>query len=65
MSFKEWLYEQLVNDDIIDDSTSVEEVSEAMLLEDTELEEYDIENYRSQFVEHCAGLGVQPKWDVE
>lgn len=65
MSFKEWLYVQLLNDNVIDDSTDVSEISEEMVLEDTELEEYDIENYRTQFVEHCDSLGVEPTWDVE
>lgn len=65
MSFKEWLYDQLVNDGIIDNSTELEELTEAMLLEDTEVDIYDIENYREQFLEHCAAIGASPVWDVE
>lgn len=65
MSFKEWLYDQLVTDGIIDDSTELEELTESMLFEDTEVDSYDIENYKEQFLEHCSAIGASPVWDVD
>jgi hypothetical protein len=65
MSFKEWLYTELINDGIIDEDTDLEDITEQMLLEDTEVDTADIENYREQFRDHCNGIGEEPVWDVE
>lgn len=66
MSFKEWLYDQLVNDSCIDEEeVSIDEISEDFLISCTDVDTYDIENYKSQFKEHCTFVGVNPIWDVE
>ena len=66
MSFKEWLYDELVNDDVIDsEEVELYELTESFLMDTTELTEDDLEAYRSQFVEHCENKGVTPEWDVD
>ena len=64
-NYSEWLYLQLDNDGIIDTSeTSIDEITDQFLLECTDLEVCDLDNYRSQFEEHCQHLGVKPNFDV-
>jgi len=66
MSFKEWLYDQLCNDGVIDEyEVDADDVTEEMLLTSTDVEEEDYHNYKEQFVEHCRALGVSAIWDVE
>lgn len=66
MSYKEWLYAELQNDEVIDpDEVELDELSEEMLLDTTELTEDDLENYKNQFKEHCAAQGEEPDWDME
>lgn len=66
MSFKEWLYDELDNDGIIDkDEVELEEITESFLMDTTELTEDDLNTYKQQFVEHCDNKGEQPEWDVD
>ena len=66
MSYKEWLYDELCNDGIIvAEEVEMDEISDSFLLETTELDVYDLENYREQFKEHCSRNNVTPAWDVE
>ena len=66
MSFKEWLYDELVNDGVIDsDEVEADELTVDFLMETTELDECDIETYREQFAEHCSSYQELPIWDVE
>lgn len=66
MSFKEWLYAELQNDEVIDpDEVDLEELSEDMLLAETEVTEDDLENYKNQFREHCESTGDTPDWDLD
>ena len=66
VSFREYLYAELINDGIIDeDSVDPEDLSEEMLLTETELEEADIENYKESFRERCQHEGETPDWDLE
>ena len=69
-SFKQYLLTQMINDEIISEeqAASYEEddnLSVDTLFQDTDLEPYDLENYVSQFREHCNAMGVSPDWDVE
>jgi hypothetical protein len=66
MSFREWLYDQLLADDLIDeDMYTADDINEDMMLTETDLESYDIDIYRDQFEEHCKSVGVEPEWDVD
>lgn len=66
MSYKEWLFDELCNDGVIsEEEVDMEEVTENFLLETTELDTYDLANYREQFENHCKNCGVTPVWDVE
>lgn len=65
MSYREWLYAELVNDGVIDDDdTDLESLNKNDLFSDTELEMDDFDNYAEQFAEHCRDLGVEPDWDL-
>lgn len=64
--YSDWLYLQLENDGVIDtDEVDVSEITEEFLLESTELEKSDLDNYVNQFAEHCKTLGCTPIFDVE
>lgn len=66
MSFKEWLYDELINDDVISpDEYDVDELTVTLILSSTEVEEDDLENYKEQFEEHCDSNGEEPIWDLE
>ena len=66
MSFKEWLYGELVNDGIIDESeVDVDDITEEYLITSTDVEEADIENYKNQFKDYCKDVGATPDWDVD
>lgn len=67
MSYKEWLYNQLVDEEIIDefDYEDADEVSRTVLLTETELEEDDLDNLENQFVEYCRTHGEQPIMDLD
>lgn len=65
-SFKEWLYAQLVGDEIIgEDDYDMDELDELTLLSETDLEQDDLENYKAEFEQHCASIGSQPDWDLD
>lgn len=66
MSYKEWLYFELVNDGVIDsDEYAVDEISKDILLDTTVLDEIDFDNYEEQFKEHCDASGETPVWDLD
>lgn len=65
MSFKEWLCTELIEEGVVDEDIDPDELSTQMLLEDTELDEEDIENYKQQFAEHCENLDKEPSWDLD
>lgn len=66
MSFKEWLYAELINDGYVDEEDfDIEDMDEDTLLAETDVDEMDMENYRNQFVEHCAAEGTNPIWDLD
>lgn len=66
MSYKEWLYDELVNDGFIDESEyEADELTKSLILTSTEVEEDDLTNYEEQFREHCDSRGLDPYWDLE
>lgn len=66
MSYKEWLYTQLENDGYIDsEEVDRSEISYDFLRTTTEVDGYDLDNYESQFAEHCLNQGVTADWDVD
>lgn len=66
MSFKEWLYDQLVNEEVIyEDDVDKDEFTKDFILSATDLEESDINNYEAQFIEHCDGMAVEPELDLD
>lgn len=66
MSYKEWLYFELLNEGVIDeDEYTIDELDKDTLLETTELDELDFDNYEAQFEEHCKASGETPIWDLE
>lgn len=65
MSFREWLYAQLVADEVIDnEETTVEDLSKDMLITETSLYEDDIESYENDFREYCDNTDQEPDWDL-
>lgn len=65
MSFKEYLYAQLVADGVIDeDETSIDDLSVDMLVSETDLYEDDIESYKNDFREYCDNTDQEPDWDL-
>ena len=66
MSYKEWLYDELVNDGFIDESEyEADELTKSLILTSTEVDEDDLDNYAEQFKEHCDSRGDTPDWDLE
>lgn len=66
MSFREWLYEVLVSEGVIDEEDfEMDEFSAQDLIESTYLDEEDLKNYRDQFVGTCERQGQTPEFDVE
>lgn len=66
LSFLNWLWDELVNDEIVDPTeVDIDEVSKEFLLTETECTEEDYENYKSQFSQYCATANERPEWDVE
>ncbi len=65
MSFKEWLYDELMTDEVIDESWDSCEINKWDLLEATDMEEADFENYWADFSQYCASIKARPVWDVE
>lgn len=65
MSFKEWLYEELMNNGVIDDTFDEDEIDLNTLYTETELDEDSYDQYKREFEEHCALIGQEPIWDVE
>lgn len=65
MSFRNWLYETLIGEDIIDPvEIDVDELDIDILIATTDLEENDIDNYRIQFEESCRHEGITPDFDI-
>ena len=65
MSFREWLYAQLVADEVIDnEETTIEDLSKDMLITETSLYEDDIKSYENDFREYCDNTDQEPDWDL-
>lgn len=66
LSFLNWLYDELVNDEIIAPAeVDIDELSKEFLLTETECTEEDYQNYKDQFTQHCEAVSESPEWDVE
>lgn len=66
LSFLNWLYDELVNDEIIDPTeVDIDELSKEFLLTETECTEEDYQNYKDQFTQHFESVSESPEWDVE
>lgn len=66
MSYKEWLYAELENEGVINPlEVDVDELDKDYLLQTTDVEEDDLDNYAAQFEEHCANRGETPIWDLD
>lgn len=65
MSFREWLYYELLDDGVIDDTYDEDDLSFNQLITETSLSEEDYEQYKSEFEEHCELISQTPIWDVE
>jgi len=67
MSFREWLYDTLISLEVIteDDFSSCEEMTEELLLNTTEVESWDLDEYKNQFELHCNKQGITPDFDLE
>lgn len=66
LSFLNWLYDELVNDEIIDPAeVDIDELSKEFLLTETECTEEDYQNYKDQFTQNCESVSESPEWDVE
>lgn len=65
MSFRNWLYNMLFEEGVIDESFDADEFTVDDLLESTELDVEDLQNYRDQFTEHCASTGAEPEYDFD
>lgn len=66
LSFLNWLYDELVNDEIIDPAeVDIDELSKEFLLTETECTEEDYQNYKDQFIQNCESVSESPEWDVE
>ena len=64
-SFVEWLYDQLVNDEVIEScDVELEDITKSFLLESTELDEDDIDQYYSEYCEACKNAGAEPDNDL-
>lgn len=67
MSFKEWLYDELLSQEFIteDDFEDAESLTEEELLSSTELESWDLDELKNQFALHCRKNAIVPIMDLE
>lgn len=67
MSFKEWLYDELLSQEVIteDDFEDAESLTEEELLSSTELEFWDLDELKNQFELHCSKNAIVPIMDLE
>ena len=65
MSFREWLYDHLMEDGVIDDTYEMSEISTEVLLSETALDDYEIDIYKQQFEESCRNVNEEPVWDFD
>lgn len=67
MSYKKWLYEELLERELIteEDFESIDVFNEEDLLQTTEVESFDLEEFASEFANHCKLCKVEPIWDFE
>ena len=66
MSYKTWLYNELVGSDIIDEeaySPDDDDFNASTLFSDAQLDPEDFEDYHEAFKEYCSSIGVEPIWD--
>lgn len=65
MQFGEWLRNYLVEDEVIDKETldtMTDPLSAQELIECTELDEDEINNYKTQYEEECQSEGSEPDY---
>lgn len=66
MTFRNWLYESLVKEHIIDsDDFDVDDYTADDILQCTELDEEDLLNYKAQYEEGCRLEGSVPEFDLD
>lgn len=65
MSLSEFIYEELVGDGYIDaEDYDASDITRDMLMQETDLEETDIDDLVNQYREKCAEDGVEPNEDI-
>ena len=64
MSFKEWLYDELLTAGTIDEDFD-EDFTFDQLNSETDLTEDEYEQYKHEFEEHCEMISQTPIWDVD
>ena len=65
MGFKEYLYTQLVADDVIsEDETTMDDLSVDMLTSETVFYDDDIESYKDDYREYCEDHDIEPEFDL-
>lgn len=62
LSFKSWLFGELVSDGFLDEDEEMPETIDE-LTSITDVEAADVENYREQYREYCINRSVDPVWD--
>lgn len=66
MSFRQWLYDALVDEGVIDEeSMSIDEMSENTLFSETVLDSESLQQYKNEFEEHCHLSNLEPVWDLD
>lgn len=65
MTFKEWLFERLMDDEVIDDSWSAEELNYTDLYASTEFDDHDLFNYQEEYAGSCKNSNEEPVWDLD
>ena len=64
-TFREWLYSQLVaEEEIAPDDVDCDDFELEDLYMCTDIDEEDIENYRTQYKEVCSDCGYEPDFDI-
>lgn len=63
-SFKEWLFNTLTDEGIIDEYDADILETRSDIIETTEVESFDIDSYYEEFCSHCASIGKEPENDL-
>lgn len=68
MSFKEWLWKELTDEEegsIDTDYVDYDEFDQQYLLDYTKYDEQHIEEFKKQYENYCSDRGTKPVWDFE